>query len=126
MPEKMSKNFTREEFACQGNGCCGHSSPISYELVDALQELRDIVGTSLTINSGFRCKVHNSKIGGASESIHCLGLAADVKTPSGMTDEKFYKLAEKVKAFRDGGMGIYNGRIHVDVRRSGKARWDNR
>lgn len=127
----MTKNFSRSEFACNGDNCCGHSSPISPELVQNIQFLRDKVSTRLgrdtplSINSGFRCKRHNARVGGASESYHTYGIAADIATPRGLTDVEFYELAQTVPAFRDGGCGIYDGRIHVDVR-NGTARWDNR
>ena len=119
----MTKNFSRKEFACKGTNCCGHSAPISPLLIDALEKLRAIVGKPLVINSGFRCKTHNAKIGGAVDSRHTFGDAADVKTPSELTDEQFAKLAEQVEAFRTGGIGIYSGRVHLDVRKI-RARWN--
>ena len=128
MPEQLTKNFTREEFACKGNGCCCHSAPISLELVDAIQRLRVLAAKPLTINSGFRCITHNAKIGGADDSQHCKGTAADIATPKGFTDEKFFELARQIPEFETGGMGIYDGRIHVDVRRTGGrgVKWDKR
>ena len=122
---KLSNNFNYSEFACKGTGCCGKTAVCDPRLVDGLEQLRKLAGKPLTINSGFRCKTHNARIGGADDSIHTYGMAADVKTPNGLTDEQFRTMAEMVSQFRDGGIGIYNGRIHVDVRGT-KARWDNR
>lgn len=125
---KLSNNFSSKEFACKGTGCCGNSSPISPILIYGLEKLRSLVckklgkETPLKINSGFRCRTYNARIGGASDSRHPLGDGADVDTPDGLTDKEFYGLAEKVPAFRDGGIGLYSGRIHVDCR-EGKARW---
>jgi uncharacterized protein YcbK (DUF882 family) len=125
----MTEHFSREEFRCKGVGCCGNSSPISLELLENLELLRKAVSeelgknTPLKINSGFRCKTHNRKIGGSANSEHVNGIAADVATPNGITDERFSVIAEKVPAFRDGGIGLYKGRIHVDCRKSGRARW---
>ena len=121
----LTKYFSYAEFACKGVGCCGETAVADSKLIAGLEQLRKLAKSPLIINSGFRCKTHNARIGGASNSVHTYGMAADVKTPVGMSDEQFYKLAEKVKVFRDGGMGIYNGRIHVDVRGT-KARWDKR
>ena len=124
----MTEHFKREEFACNGVGCCGHSAPISLQLLENLELLRKAVSeelgkdTPLEINCGFRCKVHNAKIGGAPDSKHCEGIGADVATPKGLTDKRFSEIAEKVTAFRDGGIGLYLGRIHVDIRK-GRARW---
>ena len=119
----LSKDFSRSEFACQGAGCCGASAPVHPELVAGLQELRGKVGAPLTITSGFRCITHNAKVGGAADSQHTIGLAADVLCPEGWSPERFAKLAETVEVFRKGGIGIYPGRIHVDVRENGPARW---
>ena len=119
----LSKDFSRAEFACKGEGCCGGSAPVDPRLVAGLQELRDMTGAMLVISSGFRCKTHNAKVGGAADSQHALGKAADVLCPAGWTSERLARMAEQVEAFRQGGIGIYPGRIHVDVREGGPARW---
>jgi hypothetical protein len=46
--------------------------------VNVLQPLRDALGTPLRINSGYRCPSLNKAIGGASNSQHMTGQAADV------------------------------------------------
>jgi uncharacterized protein YcbK (DUF882 family) len=127
----LSPNFSRNEFACKGKNCCDGSAPISPILTRGLEELRYLVtyklkkDTPLIINSGFRCNRHNKAEGCAANSQHTLGTGADVRTPAGMTDDEFAELAERVEVFSNGGIGIYNGRIHVDVRRQ-EVRWDNR
>lgn len=124
--EQLTKNFRRSEFACQGENCCDRSAPISLELVDNLQLLRDLVGVSLTISGPFRCRKHNKSVGGAPNSLHCLGLAVDVMVPKGLTADQFYRIAEAIPAFARGGIGVYSNRLHLDIRRNGPARWDNR
>lgn len=52
---------------------------ISDELLAKLEELRAYGGFVITINSGYRSAAHNKKVGGASNSSHTRGLAADVK-----------------------------------------------
>ena len=119
----LSKDFSRAEFACQGEGCCGNSAPVHPALIAALQELREKVGAAMKISSGFRCVTHNACVGGAEGSQHTLGMAADVLCPAGWTSERLAKAAETVEVFCKGGIGIYPGRIHVDVRPDGPARW---
>ena len=119
----LSKNFSRSEFACRGENCCGGSAPVHPDLVVGLQELRDKVGVPLTISSGFRCRRHNAAIGGAKNSQHMLAMAADVLVPDGWTSGRLAELAETVEVFREGGIGIYPNWVHVDVRTTGKARW---
>ena len=119
----LSKNFSRSEFACRGENCCGGSAPVHPALAAGLQELRDKVNRPLTISSGFRCKRHNAAIGGAKNSQHMYAMAADVLVPEGWTPGTLAELAESIDAFREGGIGIYPTWVHVDVSTSGKARW---
>ncbi len=118
----LTRNFSRSEFACQGIDCCGNSSPVAMALVDALQQLRDLVGQPLIVTSGFRCRTHNHNIGGAENSQHCLGTAADISCP-GIDPAKLAALAETIPVFATGGIGIYPAWVHVDIRSTGPARW---
>ncbi len=111
----LSKNFNRSEFACKH---CGQVI-VSPELVRKLQELRDRLGRPVTITSGYRCQVHNRAVGGASQSQHMLGTAADIVV-SGMTPAQVAQVAEGIGF---GGIGRYKTFTHVDVR-AGKARWN--
>jgi zinc D-Ala-D-Ala carboxypeptidase len=47
----------------------------------------------VTINSGFRSIAHNASVGGASNSMHLFGVAADVAV-SGLTTRQVYRIAE--------------------------------
>lgn len=120
--DKLSKNFTREEFACKGENCCGHSAPVESRLILGLQALRNNVGYPIRINRGFSCVKHNATIPGAAPlSQHTFGNAADIWCKE-LTPEELAKEAEKIHCFKNGGIGIYSNRIHVDVR-NGIARW---
>jgi len=98
----LTRNFSRSEFACP---CCGRAD-VDMRLVEALQELRDLAGVPVRVNSGFRCEKHNREVGGARRSRHLLGEAADIVV-KGLTPERMYRLAEQVEAFRNGGIGLY-------------------
>ena len=52
---------------------------ISDELLAKLEEARAYGGYTITVNSGYRSAAHNKKVGGASNSSHTRGLAADIK-----------------------------------------------
>src|SRR6056297_2490042 len=103
----LTKNFSRSEFECKGRDCCGHSYPVDRAFVEGLQALRDAVSkhrgrdTALTITSGFRCRRHNSEIGGSKNSFHCLGMAADIDIPAGMTPDDLAAIAETIPMFRE-------------------------
>jgi len=118
----LSKNFNRSEFACRGEKCCGGSAPVDPVLVEALQDLRDRVKQPIHITSGFRCIKHNAAIGGAEDSQHTLGKAADVRVV-GMSPVDLAEAAKKVRAFANGGIGLYGAWVHLDVRSDGPVRW---
>lgn len=50
-------------------------------------------GSAITINSGFRSTSYNASVGGASNSMHCYGVAADIVV-SGHSTLQTYKIAE--------------------------------
>ncbi|SFB33739.1 Putative peptidoglycan binding domain-containing protein [Amycolatopsis marina] len=63
-------------------------------LMYKLEAVRKKVGNKpMTINSGFRSKSHNSKVGGASNSQHLYGIAADFVS-SGVSTRTFYVACE--------------------------------
>lgn len=51
------------------------------ELAKTLEEVRNLLGHELTINSGFRSPALNVAVGGAARSQHVSGLAADFVCP---------------------------------------------
>ena len=85
--------------------------------------MRDRIGKPLSITSGFRCNRHNKTVGGAEQSFHTLGMAADVSCPAGVSPEELAVVAEEIPLFCEGGIGVYASLVHLDVRQSGKARW---
>jgi len=110
---KLAKNFTASEFLCKCGKCS--TSLIDDTLISRLQKLRDKLGTPIHINSGYRCPAHNKAVGGASNSNHTKGMAADIKS-EGQPTEKIAKLAEEV-GFK--GIIRYTGNknfVHVDTR----------
>jgi uncharacterized protein YcbK (DUF882 family) len=114
----LSEHFSTTEFSCIHCGLC-HVEPL---LIKALEELRILVGLPIKVLCGCRCVTHNSEIGGAKDSMHICGKAADIRI--NLPLKEFFDLCERVPAFKNGGIGIYpdEGFIHVDIR-EGKARW---
>lgn len=115
----VAHNFRLYEFECHDGS---NSVKVHPELIEKLQKFRELVGKPLKINSAYRTKEYNAKIGGSPRSQHVEGTAADIKLPSGLTVDKFAELAEQV-GFR--GIGRYHWGIHVDVRET-PAKWDYR
>lgn len=117
--KKLSANFTVKEFACHDGS---DYILIDTELVKVLQKIREHFGKPVTINSAYRNKAYNKKIGGATNSQHCLGTAADIKI-SGITPLAVAQYVESIQP-SNGGIGLYKTFTHVDVRAK-RSRWQN-
>ena len=83
----LSKNFALEEFTrsttANREGISNQPGPaeianISALVLNVLQPLRDAVGFPINISSGYRSEALNSFIGGANNSQHTKGQAADL------------------------------------------------
>ena len=90
-------------------------------LIEGLVALRDWSGSWVKINSGFRSVWWNEQIGGAENSTHKKGMAADVVVGGKSPD----RVAEWAHTMEWGGVGRYNTFTHLDVWGYGR-RWDHR
>lgn len=107
-------NFKVREFACHDGS---DSVLIDEKLVRILQKAREHFAKPVTITSGYRTATYNAKVGGASNSYHTKGRAADI-TVSGVDNKE---LAKYFEAQGINGIGLYNyigGFVHVDTRTS--------
>jgi zinc D-Ala-D-Ala carboxypeptidase len=87
-----------------------------------LEALRKKLGNvPITVNSGFRSIAHNADVGGASDSMHLYGTAADLDVP-GVTNKTVYQKAETCGF---SGLETYTeDHQHVDSRADlGRAWW---
>jgi uncharacterized protein YcbK (DUF882 family) len=112
----LSPHFSAHEFRCKC-GRCDYDRPTP-ALLDALEAFRARVGRPVVVSSGLRCPAHNKAVGGAADSKHVTGQAADVRVP-GLTLREAYDAAIAVDAFRNGGVGVYPDPgerfLHLDV-----------
>lgn len=69
----LSPHFNVGEVACHH---CGLAY-VKRELLNDLESLRAHLGTPLPIIDAYRCPTHNAMVGGAQDSMHLEGLAAD-------------------------------------------------
>jgi uncharacterized protein YcbK (DUF882 family) len=122
---KLTKNFSLEEFKCKdGSDIPNNALSNIIELAKNLQVLRDALGKSITITSGYRSQKHNAKIGGVKNSQHVKGTASDIKV-KGMTAKEVALVIEGLIAsgkMKEGGIGIYPTWVHYDIR-GVKKRW---
>jgi uncharacterized protein YcbK (DUF882 family) len=110
---KLTKNFKSTEFDCKGKGCCSKTL-IDIELVGYLQVIRNYFGKAVTINSGYRCQKHNKNVGGAKNSRHTQGMAADIVVKC----VKPLKVAQFAETIGIRGIGLYDTFVHIDSRES--------
>lgn len=115
---KLTPNFTLAEFIKPGTPLPSQEILNNIQrLAERLQVVRDYYGAKVTITSGWRTVVHNAEVGGASNSKHLTGEAADI-------DVEGVPPRQVQKDFRhwSGGMGSAATFTHLDIRPT-LARW---
>lgn len=121
MNMKLSKNFSLEEM-CRSNTARVRGLPnvpnaeqvknLQQLCENVLQPLRDLLGKPVVINSGFRSQAVNMAVGGAKNSQHMKGEAADIKC-------KDYPYAKKIYAWIMDNLEF----DQVILERKGKSVW---
>lgn len=122
---KLTENFTLEEFACKDGTPVPEDLRVNAELLAIeLQVLRDYLGEPIHVNSAYRSPEYNKKVGGKKNSYHMKAMAADITTKN-KTPRQLHAIIEKLikqKKMKQGGLGLYPGFVHYDIR-GAKARW---
>lgn len=113
----VKTNFKIEEFACKDGA---DLIIIDVNLVSALQMIREHFKTPLLINSGYRTPEYNSKIGGAKNSFHTKGQAADIRIKN-VSPKSLCAYSESIGLL---GIGLYSTFTHIDTRGI-KYYWDS-
>ena len=104
------KHFTYEEFDSPDLPGSGFAN-MDRNFLEMLDYARQIARAPFKINSGYRTKEHNEKVGGKPQSSHLVGKAADIGISS--SQERWNVLT----ALQDAGftrLGVGNTFIHVD------------
>lgn len=106
---RISKNFLAKEFKCPCKRCSTYLVDVDF-VSTVIQKVRDWAGSSVKINSGYRCKPHNTEVGGSPTSNHMDGVAFDINV-SGKTPLQVAQFLESI-----GAKGIikYSTFVHVD------------
>lgn len=114
----LTPHFSKHEFRCRD----GSEHAIDCRLLSMLEALRCILGP-ISITSGYRSPEYNAAVGGAPQSFHRLGMAADIQAARHTPAEVYAKADE---LFPVSGLGLYSrsggGWVHIDCRGS-RARW---
>ncbi len=105
----LAPNFVLSEFMQEWKGRYGVYQP---HAVERMQELRDLVGGPIYVNSGYRSPGYNASIDGASCSRHMYGDAADFWS----NDATLSELADLCDALGAGYSDTYTSHVHCDWR----------
>jgi len=92
-------------------GSMGTCADLQDSLLKKLDKAREYAGIPFIITSGFRTLEHNRKVGGASNSAHLRGLAADIKVSNSSDRQKVLEAGIKAGFNR---YGIAKTFIHFD------------
>lgn len=106
----VSAHFEASELWC--HHC--HQVAVRRELLVGLENLRRAWGRPIVLSSAYRCPAHNAAVGGAKQSMHVLGAAADIEI---LRTKIPMSVAEG--AYQFSGIGTrLQGQLasHVDVR----------
>lgn len=108
-------DFHPREFACKHCGQYYHSE----KFLDKIQALRYLIGRPLRINSGHRCRTHNTTVtkNPDSRSQH-LTIAADIA----LQGHDRHELANLAQSVGFTGIGYGSTFLHVDIRPN-KTEW---
>lgn len=94
---------------------------VIFNIARHLQNIRNRIGWPMVLNSGYRNPYHNRNVGGARESAHMYGAAADVRPPDFNRNgkvERYEKRILRYEALREGAdyIGLYARHVHMDWR----------
>lgn len=124
----MTEHFSRGEFRSSDGAHFPYEVKQNLQvLAEQLEVLREHFQKPITINSGYRSPKWNAKVGGAENSQHLLGKAADIViegvSPDEVADAIDFLIENKM--MNQGGLGRYVDFTHYDIRGK-KSRWDKR
>lgn len=86
-------------------------------LADKMQEIRDLLGHAIKINSAYRCAAVNKLVGSKPTSQHIQGLACDFICPDFGTPEKIVDFLKENKIVVDQCIQE-NSWVHVSIKHS--------
>jgi hypothetical protein len=81
---------------------------------EVLDPAREKLGAPITVNSGFRCPLHNQTVGGVANSQHVRGEAADLTCKD---NQRLAKIIVEQGKFDQ--LIVYPGFVHVSYKRQG-------
>lgn len=109
--KQLQNHFIGTEMACKDGTEEYMYAP---ELMRVLENIREHFNKPVIINSGYRTPEWNAKVGGAKNSYHMKGMAADIVV-KGVNPKQVAEYASVI--MQNGGVIRYTNFTHIDVRR---------
>jgi len=102
---KIGKYFTIEELIKTNSKLVNVPSKAETEnlrllVENVLDPLREKYGKPITVNSGYRSPIVNARVGGAKNSDHVKGMAADITAGSKDENKKLFEIIRDNFTFR--------------------------
>ena len=99
-------------------------------LARVFERIRLEVGAPIRVNSAYRTREYNARVGGSRNSQHVEGRALDLAVPRKLTFGEFCEIVLAVvrrSGSRLRGLGVYPSFIHIDIRPSPRlVRWQGK
>ena len=97
--EELTKSTTAQQKGIKNIPSKEQEQNLIALIENVLDPLREAYGRPIVVTSGFRCKELNKAVGGANNSQHMIGQAADIRTVEDTKAEnkKLFDLAQKLK-----------------------------
>lgn len=115
--EKISKNFMYKEFACKDGS---DMFLLDTDMIPVIQKFRDFVEVAVPIDSAYRTKYWNKKVGGTDKSYHLEGKAFDIpfRNTYQNIDHSIYKMGDFFNTLKVKGIIRYSWGYHIDLRKN--------
>ncbi|BAC93391.1 conserved hypothetical protein [Vibrio vulnificus YJ016] len=123
----LTAHFKWSEFSCNDKD----NTPVPQDLrtnvknlASQLEVIRSEIGKPIKITSAYRTPEYNRKIGGATNSLHVTGKAADLQVSGVKPKDLYEKIISLINngKITQGGVGLYTSFVHYDIRGT-SARW---
>lgn len=115
----VTKHFKINEFACKdGTNVPEQYLPNVFKIAAQLEIIRTHFGMPIIINSAYRTKAYNKKVGGAVASQHLTASAADIVVKGFSPHTVFTTIRSLMRAghIAGGCVILYNNFVHYDIR----------
>lgn len=88
-----------------------------YLVAQVLDPLREMHGKPVRVTSGYRCAALNKAVGGAANSFHLVGCAADIDNGSREENRRLFRIIQEKLPFTELGWEGGGQWVHVAIQK---------